>query len=73
MINDRFATRFSDLQSELDDMPFEPSGFGGRYVQSGIWRKWATSAEWEKFEKPDVSGLIGFVEHFLLTHFSRSQ
>ena len=46
MINDRFAARFSDLQNEWDDMPFETRSYGGgRYVQSGIWRKWATSAE----------------------------
>ena len=36
-------------------------------------RNHAMHAKWEKFEKPDVSGLIGFVEHFLLTHFSRSR
>ena len=46
MINDRFAARFSDLQSEWDDMPFETSRYDGeRYVQSGIWEKWATSVE----------------------------
>ena len=36
-------------------------------------RNHAMHAKWEKFEKPDVSGLIGFVEHFLLTHFSRNR
>ena len=36
-------------------------------------RNHAMHAEWEKIEKPDVSGLIGFVEQFLLTHFSRNQ
>ena len=45
MINDRFADRFSELQSEWDEMPFERSNYGGRYVQSGIWEKWATSVE----------------------------
>ena len=45
MINDRFATRFSDLQSELDEMPFIHSTPGRRYVQSGIWEKWVTSVE----------------------------
>lgn len=45
MINDRFAARFSELQSEWDEMPFETSDYGGRYVQSGIWEKWATSVE----------------------------
>ena len=36
-------------------------------------RNHAMHAKWEKFEKPDVSSLIGFVEEFLLTHFSRNQ
>lgn len=45
MINDRFAARFSELQSEWDEMSFETSDYGGRYVQSGIWEKWATSVE----------------------------
>ena len=46
MINDRFAARFSDLQSEWDNMPFETSHYDGEsYVQSGIWEKWATSVE----------------------------
>ena len=45
MINDRFAARFSDLQSELDDMMFETNDYGGRYVESGTWKKWATSVE----------------------------
>ncbi len=45
MINDKFATRFSELQNELDEMPFLYSKYSGRYVQSGIWKKWATSVE----------------------------
>ena len=45
MINDRFATRFSDLQRELEEMPFMVSRHMGQYVQSGIWEKWTTSAE----------------------------
>ena len=36
-------------------------------------RNHAMHAEWEKIEKPAVSGLVGFVEQFLLTHFSRNQ
>ena len=32
-------------------------------------RNFAIHAKWEKFTKPDVSGLIGFVEQFLLTSF----
>ena len=43
MINDRFATRFSELQSELDEMRLET--ISGPFVQSGIWQKWATSVE----------------------------
>ena len=45
MINDKFAARFSELQNELDEMPFIHDDYGGRYVQSGIWMKWATSVE----------------------------
>ena len=45
MINDRFAARFSELQSEWDEMPFETSRHKGSHVKSGIWEKWATSAE----------------------------
>ena len=45
MINDRFAARFSELQSEWDEMPFETNDYGVRYVQSGVWEKWATSVE----------------------------
>ena len=36
-------------------------------------RNLAMHAKWEKLEKPDVSGLIGFVEQFLLTNFSRGE
>ena len=43
MINDKFASRFFDLQSELDEMHLET--ISGSHVQSGIWQKWATSAE----------------------------
>ena len=35
-------------------------------------RNRAMHAKWEKIQKPEVSSLIGFVEQFLLTHFSRS-
>ena len=45
MINDRFAARFSELQREWDEMPFETSRHVGSHVKSGIWEKWATSAE----------------------------
>lgn len=33
-------------------------------------RNSAMHAEWEKISEPDVNGIIGFVEQFLLTHFS---
>ena len=36
-------------------------------------RNLAMHAKWEKLEKPDVSGLIGFTEQFLLTNFSGGQ
>ena len=36
-------------------------------------RNHAMHARWDKFEKHNVSGLIGCVEGFLLTHFSRNQ
>ena len=45
MINDRFAIRFSNLQREMEEMPFMTSLQMGQYVQSGIWEKWTTSAE----------------------------
>ena len=32
-------------------------------------RNLAMHARWEKLAKPDVSGIIGFVEQFLLTTF----
>ena len=32
-------------------------------------RNLAMHAKWEKIAKPDVSGLVGFVEQFLLTNF----
>lgn len=34
-------------------------------------RNLAMHAKWDKLEKPDVSGVLGFTEQFLLTHFSR--
>lgn len=45
MINDRFAARFSELQREWDEMPFETGRHVGSHVKSGAWEKWATSAE----------------------------
>ena len=36
-------------------------------------RNHAMHAKWEKIQKPEVSSLVGFVEQFLLTHFSRGQ
>ncbi len=45
MINDRFATRFSDLQSELDEMRLIQNAHRNRYVQPDIWEKWVTSVE----------------------------
>ena len=46
MINDRFAARFSELQREWDEMPFENTlRMGSYYAESGTWEKWATSAE----------------------------
>ena len=41
MINDRFAARFSELQSEWDKMPLEASRYKGSHVEPGIWEKWA--------------------------------
>ena len=32
-------------------------------------RNFAMHARWEKLSKPDVNGLVGFVEQFLLTTF----
>ena len=32
-------------------------------------RNLAMHAKWDKITKPDVSGLLGFVEQFLLTNF----
>ena len=45
MINDKLETRFSELKNELDEMPHIPGKYGGRYVEPGIWKKWATSVE----------------------------
>ena len=33
-------------------------------------RDYAMHANWEKIAAPDVSSVIGFVEQFLLSHFS---
>jgi hypothetical protein len=33
-------------------------------------RNWAMHAEWSRFSEPDVNSVVGFVEQFLLTHFS---
>jgi hypothetical protein len=35
-------------------------------------RNFAMHAKWEKISEPDVSSVIGFVEQFLLSHFSHS-
>ena len=43
MINDRFTARFAELQRELVEMPVTKTV--PAYVESGVWQKWATSAE----------------------------
>ena len=48
MINDKFETRFSELQNELDEMPYihgNNNGLYGGLYEPGIWKKWATSVE----------------------------
>ena len=46
MVNEKFAARFSELQREIDEMPFEIGDeYSSKYVESGIWEKWSTSVE----------------------------
>ena len=44
MINERFKTRFSELEKELEDMPVE-KGHYLCYIEGDVWQKWATSVE----------------------------
>ena len=45
MINEKFASRFAELQRELREIPFQQSNYTGSRAQPDVWRKWATSAE----------------------------
>lgn len=44
-MNEMFSKRFRELKHESDSIPFEYDEYGSGYAKSGIWRKWATSAE----------------------------
>ena len=45
MLNELFTKRFEELKHESDSFPFESGNYGHKYVESGIWKKWATSSE----------------------------
>ncbi len=45
MLNELFSKRFEELKCEAESFPFEYGNYGSKYVRSGIWKKWATSAE----------------------------
>lgn len=40
-----FSRRFAELDAASDSFSYQSSGMGGRYIQSGGWEGWATSAE----------------------------
>ena len=44
MINEKFTARFAELQRELDEIPTVKGNYS-YYVESGVWLKWATSAQ----------------------------
>ena len=45
MLKELFSKRFEELKQEADSFHIESGSFGNDYVKSGIWEKWATSAE----------------------------
>lgn len=47
MLTDTFTKRFKELQKQSESLPFQPNGGGmsGTHVPTGIWQKWATSAQ----------------------------
>jgi hypothetical protein len=46
MLNDRFARRYIELETEFNQLRFTPTGtYTGPSSKNGEWRKWAISAE----------------------------
>ncbi|MDX1914816.1 MAG: hypothetical protein SFU55_04460 [Methylophilus sp.] len=46
MLNPIFQKRFSELEIQLEKLPFTPNnGMLGTHVPSGVWQQWATSAQ----------------------------
>ncbi len=47
MINDIFTKRFKELEESYSTLHFQPNGGGmsGSHVDSGEWKRWATSAQ----------------------------
>ncbi len=47
MISSLFQKRFSELEEQLKKLPHQPNrgGMSGTHVPSGVWEKWATSAQ----------------------------
>ena len=45
MTNEKFASRFAELQRELREIPFQQRKYTGSRARPDVWRKWATSAE----------------------------
>ena len=45
-MNELFARRFIELNDAVAKLPYQArSGMSGEYVQGGLWRQWATSAQ----------------------------
>lgn len=45
MINEKLKARFSELQKELEDIPFKKLSSPTDFVENDVWQKWATSVE----------------------------